>query len=229
MDSERTLNGYFQDFIMEPSPELNPSSKKIPSCAPTACFDCNICLDFAADPVVTLCGHLYCWPCIFRWLHLDASPRHCPVCKSSLSESSLVPLYGRGLNSKPHLRDDSGIPERPREHRNFASPAISAGHRPPLAPRQGVHVYQNPHFYGSDRVNHLGVMHSTAGALLGEIAFSLLPWAFRNHQNFYANFNHSPAMSGRNWRWRQELMAESWLHQLWLFLFCCALLCLVFF
>ncbi len=27
---------------------------------------CNICLELARDPVVTLCGHLYCWPCLFR-------------------------------------------------------------------------------------------------------------------------------------------------------------------
>ncbi|CAH8279553.1 unnamed protein product [Arabidopsis lyrata] len=28
----------------------------------SGCFDCNICLETAHDPVVTLCGHLYCWP-----------------------------------------------------------------------------------------------------------------------------------------------------------------------
>ena len=25
-------------------------------------FECNICLDTASQPVVTLCGHLFCWP-----------------------------------------------------------------------------------------------------------------------------------------------------------------------
>jgi len=32
----------------------------------------NPCSSFpsqlARDPVVTLCGHLYCWPCLFRWV-----------------------------------------------------------------------------------------------------------------------------------------------------------------
>src|SRR5271163_2259848 len=27
-------------------------------------YDCNICFDNARDPVVTQCGHLYCWPCL---------------------------------------------------------------------------------------------------------------------------------------------------------------------
>jgi E3 ubiquitin-protein ligase RNF5 len=25
-------------------------------------FECNICLDTASQPVITLCGHLFCWP-----------------------------------------------------------------------------------------------------------------------------------------------------------------------
>src|SRR5271168_5029916 len=29
-------------------------------------FDCNICFDVARDPVVTQCGHLYCWPCLHQ-------------------------------------------------------------------------------------------------------------------------------------------------------------------
>ena len=32
-------------------------------------FLCSICLDAVSDePVVTRCGHLYCWPCLYTWL-----------------------------------------------------------------------------------------------------------------------------------------------------------------
>ncbi len=32
-------------------------------------FLCSICLEVVSDePVVTRCGHLYCWPCLYTWL-----------------------------------------------------------------------------------------------------------------------------------------------------------------
>ncbi|KAL9265156.1 E3 ubiquitin-protein ligase RMA1-like protein [Drosera capensis] len=83
------------------------------------CFNCSICFESAYEPVVTLCGHLFCWACIFKWLRLRSTEpaQTCPVCKANISESLLVPLYGRGGS-----RDDSGsgitnldlsIPPRP--------------------------------------------------------------------------------------------------------------------
>ena len=29
-------------------------------------FECNICLDVARDAVVSMCGHLFCWPCLHQ-------------------------------------------------------------------------------------------------------------------------------------------------------------------
>lgn len=87
------------------------------------CFECNICLDSAHDPVVTLCGHLYCWPCIYKWLQVQnpsddkSNQKNCPVCKANISHASLVPLYGHGTScsdseaKKPHL--GLVIPRRP--------------------------------------------------------------------------------------------------------------------
>ena len=28
-------------------------------------FECNICLKMAREPVVTSCGHLFCWSCLY--------------------------------------------------------------------------------------------------------------------------------------------------------------------
>jgi hypothetical protein len=49
-------------------------------------FDCNICHDTPVDAVVTLCGHLYCWECIYRQVcHISRSylrARRCVrICK----------------------------------------------------------------------------------------------------------------------------------------------------
>ena len=59
-------------------------------------FDCNICLETASDPVITLCGHLYCWPCIYQWMSARHAHATCPVCKVQLSEERIIPIYGRG-------------------------------------------------------------------------------------------------------------------------------------
>uniref|UniRef100_A0A5B7BPG9 E3 ubiquitin-protein ligase RMA n=1 Tax=Davidia involucrata TaxID=16924 RepID=A0A5B7BPG9_DAVIN len=88
-------------------------------------FECNICFELAQDPIVTLCGHLYCWPCLYRWLHLHSHSQECPVCKALIQEEKLVPLYGRGKTpTDPRSKRNPGvdIPNRP------------AGQRPETAP-----------------------------------------------------------------------------------------------
>lgn len=79
-------------------------------------FECNICFDLAQDPIVTLCGHLFCWPCLYKWLHLHSTSSECPVCKAVIQEDRLVPLYGRGKSSTdPRSKSIPGIqvPNRP--------------------------------------------------------------------------------------------------------------------
>lgn len=48
--------------------EMKPTQKgtdaDMPS--PANAFECNICFDIPRDPVVTRCGHLYCWSCLYR-------------------------------------------------------------------------------------------------------------------------------------------------------------------
>ena len=33
-------------------------------------YECNICYEVAREPVVTMCGHLYCWPCLYRYVNV---------------------------------------------------------------------------------------------------------------------------------------------------------------
>ncbi|KAL2522933.1 RING/U-box superfamily protein [Forsythia ovata] len=79
-------------------------------------FECNICFELAQDPIITLCGHLYCWPCLYRWLRLHSQSFECPVCKALIQEEKLIPLYGRGkMPSDPRSKSVPGIeiPNRP--------------------------------------------------------------------------------------------------------------------
>jgi len=59
-------------------------------------FECNICLDVARDAVISMCGHLFCWPCLHQWLDTRPTRQVCPVCKSAISREKVIPLYGRG-------------------------------------------------------------------------------------------------------------------------------------
>lgn len=80
-------------------------------------FDCYICLDLAKDPVVTNCGHLYCWSCLYHWLQVSEA-KECPVCKGEVSVKTLTPIYGRGKNKRESEEvSDTKIPSRPRARR----------------------------------------------------------------------------------------------------------------
>ncbi|KAI3933493.1 hypothetical protein MKX01_022072 [Papaver californicum] len=86
-------------------------------------FDCNVCLDVAKEPVVTSCGHLFCWPCLYQWLHLHSDHKECPVCKGEVMESNITPIYGRGsseMDEKKEGEEENSslkIPPRPRGRR----------------------------------------------------------------------------------------------------------------
>ena len=60
-------------------------------------FECNICLEELCEPVLTPCGHLYCWSCLFRWLAMTdhGTAGACPVCQAGVSADDVIPVYGR--------------------------------------------------------------------------------------------------------------------------------------
>lgn len=83
-------------------------------------FECNICFETPRDPIVTRCGHLYCWGCVYRWMRQRAGgASQCPVCKASISPENVVPIYGRGRTqsddprSQPPLTGDAYPPRPP--------------------------------------------------------------------------------------------------------------------
>lgn len=63
--------------------------------ATDATYECTICLETAKDAVVSLCGHLFCWPCLHQWLETKPERQLCPVCKAAISRDKVIPLYGR--------------------------------------------------------------------------------------------------------------------------------------
>lgn len=71
-------------------------------------FICNICLEIThKDPVVTQCGHLYCWPCLYRWLNTHHST--CPVCKAGVTNDNIIPLFIKGVDQDPRLKTQRNI------------------------------------------------------------------------------------------------------------------------
>lgn len=106
-----------------PSPSSEPSSSSSPAQSSTApChdsyFECNVCFDVPTDPVLTPCGHLFCWSHLYRWMQLHPDSPQCPVCKSGISKQTVIPIYGRGRthNDDPRERSEE-VPPRPRGHR----------------------------------------------------------------------------------------------------------------
>ncbi|KXS22465.1 hypothetical protein M427DRAFT_173282 [Gonapodya prolifera JEL478] len=80
-------------------------------------FECNICFEPPTDPVVTVCGHLYCWPCLSSWLDRSAveGKAACPVCKAGFTKDNVIPLFGRSSSrTDPRSRP---TPPRPAPQR----------------------------------------------------------------------------------------------------------------
>lgn len=81
-------------------------------------FGCNICLDMAKEPILTCCGHLYCWSCFYQLPYVDSTTKECPVCKGEVSDATVTPIYGNGDGvSITELESGLKIPPRPKANR----------------------------------------------------------------------------------------------------------------
>ncbi|CAG9326387.1 RNF5_1 [Blepharisma stoltei] len=90
----------------------------------SARFECLICFDVAHEPVLTLCGHLYCWSCIYNWLQQNRQSHTCPVCNSGISNETIIPIYTKEEN-RPH---NENLPPRPSAQRQ--EPVRNEGYNP---------------------------------------------------------------------------------------------------
>lgn len=226
-------------------PAITTESEKI-----SACFDCSICLDSARDPVVTLCGHLYCWPCIYKWLKFQSDSLSsdecapCPVCKAEISNASIVPLYGRGKTlsgDEPHEKSASPneIPPRPNvsaRHLQMSSSHHDGGQLPNHNSRGSYQNFLHPETINGEGLlpglPNLGsttanaVCHPVVG-MFGEMVYARV---FGNSESLYAYPNSYYTAGSRNARLRrQEIVANKSLSRVSFFLFCCVLLCLILF
>lgn len=201
---------------------------------PSSGFDCNICLDSVHDPVVTLCGHLYCWPCIYKWIHHQKTTQNvqCPVCKTEISQKTIVPLYGRGQTTEDQKSqdvDDITVPRRPPSPRSNLH----------MVPAQQVHHQRYQQAPMALAMNNLGGMTMTnlinptspTTGMLGEIVYERI---FGNSGNAgptlfaYPNSYNLAGISTQRAR-RQAMQADRSLNRICFFLLCCVMLCLLLF
>uniref|UniRef100_A0A8C1P6C3 RING-type E3 ubiquitin transferase n=1 Tax=Cyprinus carpio TaxID=7962 RepID=A0A8C1P6C3_CYPCA len=104
----------------------SPASSAAVGESSSSTFECNICLDTSRDAVISLCGHLFCWPCLHQWLETRPSRQVCPVCKAGISRDKVIPLYGRGSTGQQDPRERT--PRRPQGQRpEPENPAVFQG------------------------------------------------------------------------------------------------------
>ncbi|KAK1567250.1 hypothetical protein Q3G72_009864 [Acer saccharum] len=219
--------------------------------SPPGGFDCNICLDCVQEPVVTLCGHLYCWPCIYKWLNIQSSSiedqdqkqQQCPVCKAEVSPDTLVPLYGRGKTMKPsngkapHL--GIVIPRRPLGPVCGVDSPRSPGYTmsPRLTPQSHHRNHPQPHhLYYSQPGSYLASPMSSPGGtttnafdpMFGEMVYSRLFGNPITNTYTYPNTYNLAASTSPRIR-RHVMQADKSLNRICFFLLCCMILCLLLF
>lgn len=251
------------DYIREDKSPLNTckSSDNVGDSDDSPCngFDCNICLDSVQDPVVTLCGHLYCWPCIYKWLHFQnisaendmQIQQQCPVCKAEVSEGTLVPLFGRGQPTKPSKSKAPNlgiiIPRRPL--------GLACGFDSPRSPStpSSVRSRATQQIYNGDYSPHPSQLHySQPGGMSYPASSMLTPRVATTNMydpmigmfgemiyarvfgnsitNIYSYPNSYNLAGSTSPRMRRHILqADMSLSRICFFLFCCVFLCFLSF
>ncbi|KAI3515426.1 hypothetical protein L1887_14322 [Cichorium endivia] len=202
-------------------------------------FECNICLDTVQDPVVTLCGHLYCWPCIYKWIQqqgtssetMEELNAQCPVCKTEVSQKTIVPLYGPCPTINPGTEEvapsvGTVIPPRPPTPRyqplgtrveQLSRRGYQRHAPPPLAMPDRGDMTMDAVAVPSPTIGMLGEMVS--GRILGDLESPL--FATPNSYNLVGNTSRRGRL--------QTTQADRSLSRIYTFLLCCIIFCLFLF
>ncbi|KAJ3105115.1 hypothetical protein HK100_003958 [Physocladia obscura] len=116
-----------------PDNDSSASSQTKTAASPSTTEEEGGFLDMASNAVVTLCGHLFCWPCISRWMSSQTTLSNtCPVCKAAIEKDKLIPIYAKGRKVDPR----SAVPE--------GRPAGQRTEAPPLPRRNAFGPFGNP-------------------------------------------------------------------------------------
>lgn len=151
-------------------------------------FDCNVCLSEVGDPVVTLCGHLYCWPCLYRWLSTNHT---CPVCKAGVTKENVIPLYGRGSEQvDPRTKTRRGGAIGREEATDV--PGRPAAQRPEARPEADSFIGGASAFVGGIPFNSFGAAHHYTGGTIGGLG----PPGRNSAVSFSAGLGFFPSLFG---------------------------------
>ncbi|OII71753.1 uncharacterized protein cubi_00560 [Cryptosporidium ubiquitum] len=134
-------------------------------------FECNICFENAYEPIVTRCGHLYCWSCICSWL--DRGYGDCPVCKAGVNPDNVIPLYGRGSENCDPRKKTKPRPKAERPEARQRNYNMEGQNR----------YFQNSEFtFGVNNISLITMFANPLGALLS-LGYT--------HRYFFGDFANS--------------------------------------
>eukprot|EP01038_Epipyxis_sp_PR26KG_P015001 gene15001-20180_t len=117
--STQIAANHAENIIINNAAGIKSTTQTVHSLSDDEAFVCSVCLDSVKnkDPVVTQCGHLYCWSCLYRWLNTNHTT--CPVCKAGVTQDNVIPIFIRGSSTEDPRKtskttvNDVNIPNRP--------------------------------------------------------------------------------------------------------------------
>jgi hypothetical protein len=141
--------------------------------AQTQCSSCPICLSTPVAPRMAKCGHIFCLPCLLRYMHssdetkptLERKPRwkKCPICWDSIYSSETRPV--RWFNGQ------EGIP--PREGDDVVLRLVMRQPGSTLAlPRDGADTFERsediPWFFAVEVMDYARVMKGSEDYMIAQ-------------------------------------------------------------